>query len=98
MVPIGMSERRRTVVFVLIPVCEDDPPAQLRRLLADDRRRDVPFSHAWPQRLAEVVADPRLPEREQWANALGDLETAWRAGYERTGDARFSDDLLVDAA
>jgi hypothetical protein len=77
---------------------QEDPPVQLRRLLAEDRRRGVPFEHAWPQRLAEVVGDPRLPERDQWANALGDLETIWRAGYERTGDARFSDDLLVDAA
>jgi hypothetical protein len=76
----------------------DDPAVSLRKLLAADRRLDVPFSHAWPQRLAEVVADPRLPERDQWANALGDLETVWRAGYERTGDARFSNDLLVDAA
>jgi hypothetical protein len=83
---------------MLIPGSEGDPPAQLRRLLADDRRRGVPFEHAWPQRLAEVVSDPRLAERDQWQAALIGVESAWRAGYARTGDARFSPDLLVDAA
>jgi hypothetical protein len=77
---------------------QEDPPVRLRRLLADDRRRGVPFESAWSQRLAEVVSDPRLPEREQWRAAMLGVESAWRARYERTGDARFSEDLLVDAA
>jgi hypothetical protein len=76
----------------------DDPAVSLRKLLAEDRRRGVPFEHAWARCLAEVVSNPRLAEREQWQAALIGVESAWRAGYERTGDARFSPDLLVDAA
>ena len=64
----------------------DPAPAQaVRRVLAWDRRINVPFADAWSDAL-DCLGHLEPRERNGWALALAETRSAWQSAYDGSGE------------